>query len=262
MIDKLLKFGKITSISSTNGKGTTKEVHIAKYNHKKYLLRICKDNETAKRYLTYYNLFKKYNFFPKLLEVKDNYLLFEFIIGRDCREKESPKIIFQIGKICGIINKIKSKYDYNSGFFKKLNSIRERKVLSAKKVQEINKIYNKLNKNKLKSSLDAGDVTNDNFRVSKNKVYFIDIEAIKPNIKGYGIAKSFSSWFKSDKEKKHFEQGYNSVNNMNFFNETYGDLTSLIFFIHRISYKSSIGDYSLVKITINKLNKILRKWKN
>ena len=257
LISRILDYGKITSLTHSTGIGSTGEAHLAKYNSKKYLLRICKDKETAERYIKYYNQFKKYRFFPKLLETQDNYLLFEFIKGRTCKEEtEDTKVIEQIGKICAIINKGKASYDYKSGFFRKLNAISEKKILTKSKISEIREFYRKSKVN-LKISLDAGDVTNDNFMMAGKKVYFVDIEAIKPNITGFGIAKSFSSWFKNEKERKAFERGYSKVNSMKFFNKDYQDLCTLIFLIHRINFKHDKGEHNLVEISIKKLDRIL-----
>jgi hypothetical protein len=257
LINQILKSGKITSLAHSEGIGSTGEAHLAEFNGKKYLLRICKDKGTAERYIKYYNQFKKYGFFPELLETHDNYLLFEFIKGRTCKEEnEEIRVIEQVGKICAIINKGRANYDYESGFFRKLNAISEKKILTNKKIDEIREFYKK-SKVKLKILLDAGDVTNDNFMVKGKKIYFVDIEAIKPNIKGFGIAKSFSSWFKSEKERKAFEKGYSKINSMKFFNKNYRDLCTLIFLIHRISFKHNKGEHKLVEISIKKLNRIL-----
>jgi len=262
MIEEILKKGKIIPIHEKNGIGSTKEAHIAKLNGKKYLLRICQDKETAEKYKKYYNLFKKYGFFPKLIESKDNYLLFEFINGRMCKEKEEKQIIMQIGKICGIINKINAKNysEREHKSFKKLDLIEKYKIISNEKSKEITNFYKNLSKKvKLKTSLDAGDVTNDNFMVLGKKVYFVDIEAIKPNIKGYGIAKAFTSWFKTEEERKAFTKAYNSVNSMKFYNADYHKLVTLIFFINRLKFKFEKGEKRIVKTTIKKLNKLLKE---
>ncbi len=259
LIDNLLDKAKITSLSSLKEVGTTHEAHLAELNGKKYLLRICKDEKTAVKYKRIYKRFQRYGFFPKLIASKGQYLVFEFILGRICNKNESEKTIFQIGRIVAIINKVNAKYDFENGFLDKLNSIKSFKILSSKKISEIKDYYKKhIKKAKLETALDASDVTNDNFIFYKGKIYFVDIEAIKPNIKGFGIAKSFLDWFKKPSEQKTFEKGYNSISSMRFFNKEYKNLCSVIFLIHRINFKYKKGDCSLVKISIKKLNKILK----
>jgi len=264
IIDEILKRGKLKSMSVETGVGSTGEAHLATLEGKKYLLRICKDEETANKYIGYYNKFKKHGFFPKLLESTGKYVLFEFIEGRRCSENESLRVIRRIGRIAAQINKAKADYDYQKSgrFFKKLEEIRQKKFIPEDLAIKAIGLYNLLNKKiKLKYALDAGDMTNDNFMISKKgKVYFVDIEAIKPNIKGYGIAKGFSSWFKDDKDKEYFTKGYNSAGSMNFFTEDYMKLVTLIFFIDRIRFKSIKGEMNIVKITISKLNKLLSNY--
>ncbi len=264
LIDFILKKGKISLLSKGREVGSTKEAHLAIFNGKKYLLRICPDRETAKRYISMYKKFKKYNFLPKLLEFKDNYILFEFIPGRNCYERENKETIYKIGKICGIINKFKAKNDFQESrrFFQKLNALKEKKILSNNKLDEIKECYSYFDKKiKLHGALDAGDVTNDNFIVKKGKVYFVDIEAIKENIKGYGIAKAFSSWFKEKSERDYFKKGYNKFNSFKFFNEDYMRFVTLIFLINRINFKSDKGEKAIVKQSIFKLNKLLKEYK-
>lgn len=263
MIQQILRAGKIKSISHEEGRGKTGEAHLAELNGRKYLLRICPNEETANKYLGFYNKFKKYRFFPKLLESEGKYLLFEFIQGRGCHEKEDPEIINEIGKICGIINKTKADYDYleKGRFFMKTKAIIDKNILLEDKVSEINNTFNMLRKKvNLRVALEAGDVTSDNFVLDKKgKVYFVDIEAIKPNFKGYGIAKAFSQWFKTDKEREAFARGYNSVNSMKFYTDEYAKLTTLIFFVQRINFKFDKGEMPIVRKSIKKLDMLLKE---
>lgn len=263
LIKEILEKGEIKSLSIESGMGVTGEARSAKYKDKKYLLRICKDEETAKKYMRFYKRFHKYGFLPKLLEYEGKYMLFEFIEGKMCNEKESPKIIYQVGKICSIINKYKAEYSYKRerSFFEKLQEIKDKKIISEELAKKVENIYSNLDKKvKLKISLDAGDVTKDNFMIDKKgKIYFVDIEAIKATIKGMGIAKSFSSWFKTPKEQENFKKGYNSVSSMKFYTPDYAKFVTLIFFIQRIRFKSNKGEMNIVNKTINKLEKLVKK---
>lgn len=259
MIQDILKEHRLTSLSiEAMGIGASGEAHLAKYKGKKYILRICEDGETAKRYEGYYKKFKKYGFFPKLLERDGKYVLFEFIKGRNCHEQESLRFIKQIGKICGIVNTSEVKVNYEKKFFRNLNSIKRNGYLPKSKIKEIIEFY-KLNKHKvkLKTALDANDVTNDNFMVSGGKVYFVDIEAIKPYIKGFGIAKAFTSWFKTPRTRDTFRKGYDSASSMRFYTEDYADLCTLIFLVQRINFKSAKGEHKIVRVALKRLNNIL-----
>jgi len=258
MIDNILSRGRIKRLFSVLGSGTTGEAHIAILNNKKYLLRICKDKETALRYTRLYKKLKRFGFFPKLIESEGKYLLFEYLIGRDLKEKEDKKNIFQVGKICGQINKTKSYGKYEDKFLLKLEEVNKLKIFPLGVVEKVRERYNGL-KRKIgpKIGLDAGDVTHDNFRLSNGKVYFVDIEAIKYQIKGIGITKAFISWFKQKEERESFRKGYNSVYSMNFFSKDYFELCSFIFLIQRIRYQFKKGNQTLVKIAIKRINKLL-----
>jgi thiamine kinase-like enzyme len=262
IIKDILKNGKISSMSLEAGVGSTGEAHLAILEGKKYLLRICPDKATAKKYLGYYNKFKKYDFFPRLLELYGKYMLFEFIIGRRCSEKESPKTIYQVGKICSLINKVNAPKSYKRGksFVEKLQEIERKKVISPEIAEKVLKTYKKLERVvKFKLALDAGDVTCDNFMKDNNgKIYFVDIEAIKPNIKGMGIAKAFSTWFKTEKDQKQFRKGYESVGSMKFYTKYYGKLLTLTFFIQRIRFKYNKGEMDMVNRTIIKLERLIQ----
>ena len=263
LVSNILKKGEIKSISLEEGIGSTGEAHLAILNNKKYLLRICGDEEIAKKYYGYYQKFKKYRFFPKLLGIYEKYILFEFIRGRMTKEKENVKVIYQVGKICAIINRVKAKYDYQESkrFYRKLEEIKNKRIISKKLADDVENTYKKLDKKiKLKSILDAGDVTNDNFMVDKTgKVYFVDIEAIKPNVKGMGITKAYSSWFKTEKEKESFRRGYESISSMKFYTKDYAKMVTLIFFVQRIRFKHEKGEVDIVNRTINKLNLLLER---
>lgn len=260
LIKEILKKAKIKSMSLEGGIGSTGEAHLAVLNKKKYLLRICKDNETAEKYFKYYNKFKKYNFLPRLLDKKDHYLLFAFINGEVCNHKETKKVIAQIGRICAIINKSKEKWNCEEYFSKRIAKIEEKKILDRGRIDKVKELYlNLKTKVRIQTSLDANDVTNDNFIKKTGKVYFVDIEAIKPTIKGYGIAKAFFSWFKEEKEREYFREGYNTISPISFFNTNYMKLATLLFIVQRLNFKFDKGERGIVKLTIKKLDKLLAK---
>jgi len=261
IIQEILKRGKLKSMLESHGIGSTGEAHRAKLDGKKYLLRICKDAKTARKYKLYYDKLKKYKIFPKLLELKGKYVLFEFIEGRRGKEKEEPQVIYQIGKICALINQIKAKHSKQKAlsFLEKLKEIYDKRIISKELYKKILQEYNGLNKTvKFNISYDAGDVTNDNFIIDpKGRAYFVDIEAIRPTKKGMGIAKAFAAWFKKEKQRAIFKKGYESIASMKFYTKDYGRLLTLIFYTTRIRFKHNKGEHEIVKRTIYKLEKLL-----
>ena len=65
----ILKKGEITILltDDESGGGLSKEVHLIKYEDKKYVVRRCEDLATARRYEDISKKFEKYGFLPKFL---------------------------------------------------------------------------------------------------------------------------------------------------------------------------------------------------
>ena len=262
MIAQLLKEGKLSLLRASGGAGSTGEVHLVTLKRKKFVLRVCKDKASAKRQIRYYNKFKKYDFLPTLLDSSGRYLLFKYVEGRDVKYKgEDNRVIKKIGAICAIINKQKTHYDYKSNFETTHKIIVSKHILPKSKIIAILKAYAQLSsKVKLVTSLDARDVTNDNFRVSKKgKVYFVDIEAIAPNVCGLGVAKAFSFWFKNIKEQTAFKKGYIAMNSDYIFTHDYLNFVMLLFLTDRIVYKFKHGQKILVVGAAHKLLRCIRQ---
>ena len=51
-------------------------------------------------------------------------------------------------------------------------------------------------------TLDTFDVSPANFRLSKGKVYFVDLDAIKPKLKGMGMIKCMFGWAEKEEERE------------------------------------------------------------
>lgn len=257
-ISEILERGKIKRLASSTS-GTTGEAHIAVFEGKKYVLRICSDEKTAKWYAFLHKKLDKFDILPRLLEHDGKYLLVEYLEGRDLKENESKENIKEVGKICAIVNNIKYKGKYEDRFLFKLKEILDMGVISREKAREIEELYRRLKKKtSIKLSLDIGDCTNDNFRISRTgRIYFVDIEGIKYHIMGMSIAKAFLQWFKTDGERKEFIRGYNLEHSFVYFNKDYRDLCSIIFLVQRIRFKHNKGEKAIVKRSLNKLYKIL-----
>ncbi len=280
----ILKEGQITLLlpDEETGGGLSGEVHLVTYNNKKYVVRRCSKVSIAKRYEEISKKFGKYNFLPKFLGRFGKDVLFEYIEGRDLTKIESLNSLEQMGRIAGYINKIKIKGNVSKRFNQqlrelrtgvyrlttkeriKLKRVKNRKFkvfLQKEQVKKINKVYNLL-KNKLNPSLalDINDVSPNNFRIDKNgKVYLVDIEGIKPRIKGFGFAKFYLKFGKTSKRRNAYLKGYNSVNSTKYLTEEYLDFIYINFFIQRILYNIKIFNKDYKK-TLKRLNKILEKY--
>jgi|WetSurMetagenome_2_1015567.scaffolds.fasta_scaffold71583_1 thiamine kinase-like enzyme len=286
MIKDILKNGKISILVPKNKGALSGEVHLVEYQGKKYVLRRCVSSKKAKFYEEYYKKFRKYGFFPKLLGRVRNDVLFEYIEGKDLRENEPARIFYQIGRIAARINHIKVKGDmdlrfntqleelvtgkfrFNSKIFARKNKLgrwkKPKAIMTWQQANEIKEVYDYLRKKAGPiMALDANDITDGNFRLGDNgKVYFVDIEAIKPRARGFGIAKFFMQWGKKKERQQYFEKGYNSVSPMNFFKKEYADFCFLSFLMQRINYKVNLFQKQDYKEDIKRLNVIVNRYKD
>jgi len=261
-MEHLLKNGEITLHKSDSGNGgLTKEVHLLKHKEKKYILRICPNKKTAENYLNLYHKLKKYKFFPELLDSKGKYLLFEYLEGRDLEIEDASKYAFEIGKIVALITKIKiSKnqlFNLDKKFFRKLTFITNKKILSKKLKEELTKRYKEYKRlSKIKVKIDLNDLSPSNFRLTKGKVYFVDIEAIKPEPRLYCIGKGFLKWFKKLRQRKKFLAGFNSIKGSKFLNKDELKFIYLYFLINNIYHKYERKDKSYTK-QLKQINRLL-----
>ena len=271
----LLEKGKISILlSDNNNAGWSGEVHLIEYKKEKYVVRRAKTLVKAKYYEKISNQLEKQGFLPKFLCRLGRDALYEYIDGRDLRKKESAAIIKQIGAISAQINKIEFKGSINlrfntqikettTGIFKKINK-KVRPLLSEERATVIKKLYNALRKEvNPKITLDANDISPNNFRLRNGKVYFVDVEAIKPRIKGFGIGKAFTKWFKTPQERMEFINGYNSVSSTKFLTERYLDFIFLNFLVQELNYTCMFGKKfkPRIKLRKNELESLLKKYK-
>jgi len=240
---KILREGVIEILNSDSGEGgMSKKVHLLKHNGKGYVLRICKDKKTAIMYSKNLKKYEKERFLPKLIEISGKKILLEYIEGRDCKKKDALRVAYQVGKIIGTINRTKGKNlkikDIDQKFRNSLTKIKNNKVINTKTSKEILQRYYELRKNiKIQISLDCDDIVPSNFRISKGKVYLVDIEMIKENIRSRGIAKAFLRWFGTGKQREKLMKGYNSVNSSLFLTEEYLQLLYLYFLVTNMKIK-------------------------
>lgn len=227
------------TIKSLEG-GDTKHAFLLTYENKKYILRKFSSKKDADHYLSICKKLLKHHFLPKYYHQKGKDVLFEYIEGRDCNKKDASKVAGQVGEICGFVNKLNNKIQYNADkrFFSYIEDLKKANMINKEKASKIKSLYISLKKKvKPKIKLDANDVYPENFRLNKGKVYLVDIEAIKPLFQGHGIAKSFIRWFKTPKQRKKFKEGYKSVNSIKFLTEEYLQFLYLNFFMRSIAIK-------------------------
>lgn len=280
----ILKKGEITLLmpDEETGGGLSGEVHLVTYDNKKYVVRRCIKISIAKEYENISKRFRKYKFLPKFLGRFGKDVLFEYIEGRDLTKIESLKSLEQMGKIAGYINKVKIKGDVSTRFNKQLKELstggykltpkeqiklkraknkKFKVVLNGEQIKKIKRVYNLLKK-KLNPTLalDINDVSPNNFRIDKRgKIYLVDIEGIKPRIKGFGFAKFFLKFGKTSQRKKAYLRGYKSVNSSGYLTEEYLDFIFINFYIQKILYNIKIFDKDYKK-TLKSLNQILEKY--
>lgn len=232
----LLKKGKIIPLSG----GDSKQTFLIECDNQKYVLRKCPDEKITDYYVNIYKKLKKYDFLPKLYHREGKNLIFEYIEGRDCTKEDADKVSYEVGKICAIINKMKplEHYDMDKKFYDSLKIILKHDIINLEEYNKIGRTYKKLvTEIKPKTMIDANDVYPENFRLRNGKIYFVDIEAIKPRLKGRGIAKAFSRWFRTLKTQNKFWKGYKSVLSNRFWTPKYQKLAEIYFLIPTIRYQ-------------------------
>jgi hypothetical protein len=285
MVDlkKIFHEGKISEIIPETGGGISGEAHLLEYKNKKFIVRICRDLKTAKKYEKISLKLKKFKIFPKFLGRYGKNVFYEFLEGRDLRENEILDVYRQMGRITAIVGtfdnlkgetrfyaqvkKLESGNFFtenhrvqrrNERYGERLDKRRIKSIFSKKMAREVEDLYEYLSKNfKLEFICDINDITKENFRLSKGRVYFVDIEAIKPRLKGFGIAKCFLKIAKTENRRKSFKKGFEEVSEW-FFEGEYADLCYLMYTVQDLVFRCQIGrkhDESL-----NRLKKLLKKY--
>jgi len=284
VMKEILEKGEIKRIIPRAGGGLTGEVHLLKYQGKKFILRRCNTLEKAKQYVTIYKKFKQYGFLPKLLGRYGKDVLFEFIPGRYVRKNDSLTVYAQLGRMAAQINQYSATYNYKKVFYKQLQEIitgkyeldikvldrrrrnkvdiKPKRVFTANESKRIKSAFTSLEKKcKPQTAIDANDYGKTNFIIGKNhKVYFVDIEAIRPKIKGFGIAKAMMQLIKKENQQQAFMKGYEEILPTTFLTEAYKDFLDLSFLMQKINYMSKIYQKSEYEMPVKKLRKIVTKY--
>lgn len=279
----LLKNGKVSEIIPETGGGISGEAHLLEYKNKKFIVRICQNIKTAKKYEKISLELKKFKIFPNFLGRYGKNVFYEFLEGRDLRENERLDVYRQMGRITAIVgtlNKLKGENRFytqvkklesgnfftenhrvkrrNERYGERLDKRRIKAIFSKKMAKEVRELYEYLSKSfKLEFICDINDITNENFRLSKGKVYFVDIEAIKPRLKGFGIAKCFLKIAKNESRRKSFRKGFEEISEW-FFEGEYADLCYLMYTIQDLVFRCQIGRKS--DKSLDRLKKLLKKY--
>jgi hypothetical protein len=281
---EILNQGKISALfpdDQEGGGALSGEVHLIKHENKKYVVRICDDIKKAKYYEKISKQLQNKKIIPNFLGRYKNNVFYEFIEGRDLKQKEKLEVFLQLGKIGAYVNKLKTDVNVDREFYNVLRQLstgryipsikvlnrrkrsniktKPKKVFTKKSVKQIKELYLRLKlKSKAKVSLDISDFIPSNFRIRKGKVYLVDIEAIKPAIMGKGIAKGFLNYLHIKSRQNKFLEGYNSISSTNFLNKEYLNLCDLLFAIQATHFKIQVArNYNE---DVKRINKLLNKY--
>ena len=237
----ILKEGEISLLLPESGfGGISKQVHLVRHNRKKYVLRKCRTRQDAKNIIEIHKKLDKFGFLPKLLDHRGRFLLFQFIPGRDCRTTDDSKVAYEVGKIAGQTNKYKIHRENfkHEKFYSNLKFLSRKKIITRKELFRAKGMYENLILRYVpKLRLEVCDISPSNFRIYRNRIYLVDMDAIKVSFLGGGIAKGFLKWFKNAKQRKEFKEGYHSVRDVSFLNSDYLQMSYLYFLVKNISGK-------------------------
>ena len=269
-----LKRGIFTPIIPKSGGGLSMETYLWENDKNKYIVRRCKSEEKAKFYEIISEKLSKYKLIPKLIKRNGVDVIYEYIDGRDLRKKEKLDIFKQVGEICAKINNVKILRDeeiniffdkqlkeletgnYKKFTFEEMAEKRKRRpnerhdirriksLITSDEKDEIKRINNSLIRTtKATVCLDAVDVSPANFRLSNNKIYFVDIGGIKITIKGIGLAKGLWGWAQTERQRSSILEGYFS-NTKEICSEEFLDLIKLHYLIQSLHDRVKLGrDY-------------------
>ena len=280
----LLTEGEMGVLMSDSGAGgLSGEVHLIKYNSEKYVVRRCDSYARARNYEWISKRFGKYGFLPEFLGRTGKNVFYEYLPGRDLRKDEQLGVFEEIGEIAAYINEVRIKGSIKSRFYRQVRElvsgnfamnpkvlVKRSRVQNWKKpkpifdepyARQIRTVFRNLSgKTNPSLTLDANDINPSNFRLNKGRVYFVDIEAIKPRIKGLGIGKCYLTWAKTTARRKAFEKGYSNAASISFLTPEYLDFIFLNFLIQRINYHVHVFQDEGYKRETEMLDEVLNKY--
>ncbi|MFH1452091.1 MAG: hypothetical protein ABIF88_02880 [archaeon] len=269
-----LKKGVLAPIIPESGGGLSMETYLLEKGKNKYIVRRCNSEKRAEYYEVILKRLSKYGVLPKQIKRNGKNIIYEYLCGRDLKKKENFKVFEQVGQVCAKINSVKklTEEDINIIFYKQLEELRKgsyrkftldemkgkrkrrpnerhdirriKPLITNNEEDKIKRINNSLIENtKAIVCLDAVDVSPANFRLSKGKVYFVDIGGIKTTIKGIGLAKGLWGWAQTEKQRLAILHGYFSISKEEF-SEDYLNLIRLHYIIQSLHDRVKIGrDY-------------------
>lgn len=229
------------------------------YKGKKYVLRRFKTKKESKECKKIYSKLERFGFLPKLLYSKESNFIFEFIPGRECKKPpENLEIVRQVAEIYALVNKTKYNFsikNLDKIFYKSVNTILCKKRINKNESLKIKKAYKKFKfQVNPVPSLEVWDVHQGNFILNRKKVYLVDVGGINVNFKGIGIIKSYS-WFKTNRQRKAFEEAYNKILPIKFMNESYTNFLIFVYYVNSISERM-LKEKEWGEGSKNRLNKV------
>ncbi|MBD3252614.1 hypothetical protein GF386_02695 [Candidatus Pacearchaeota archaeon] len=219
-IDELLENADIELIVPEQG-GLTKEVHSVRYRGREFILRIC-SNGNADAISFYSDFLSPRKILPRLLRRRGEYLLFEYLDGRDCNY-DNRNVAYEVGRISGEVTKIPCSVekDFDEIFGKALDYLLSNGLIDDEKASRIIEKYWKLRPAEPETRIELSDVIPGNFRLSSGRLYLVDVDSIGPRMKGRCFSKAFLKWFKDRYSRERFKQGYDSVADPGFLTSDY-----------------------------------------
>lgn len=197
----------------------------------KHKLRVC-DSETQAE-MVERNATRFAHFVPKLHARDGRYVLLEFLEGyRQLSFAEMLSRTREIGRMCAEIHKYGDPVDHDPRryFLEYLDSLRRQNAITPFIYHEMSAVYDE-NAGAVEAqvSLDLNDIYEANLMVGPaGTAYYVDEEAIRPAIRGLGIAGLIRHF---DRQQQWFDflDGYNEVDDSRFLTPAYFALLRLVF---------------------------------
>lgn len=205
----------------------------------RYKLRACVDEARAKHIEQNLIIFQR--FFPKFYGRDRNYILTEALQGYRISTREELMTNAQkIGRMCAEIHQsqIEGSHDMRKYFYKRLNWLKENKVIDDAFYQKAAMRYEVSVKNlDLRVALDLSDIHEGNIMINKEgNMLFVDEDAMEYRVKGLGLAKLLKK-MQQEGELREFLNGYNEVANGDYLTPEYRDHLLLVETVRSIAFK-------------------------
>ena len=167
---------------------------------------------------------------PTFYGRENRFLLFEWIEGTELKENMKVSDCHRLGQMCAEVHRLNQfkKYDMDKLFIPRIKRI-PNNIFSNEEKSRIKSVYYELKK-KIDADivLELNDLSPKNFIRDKNQnIIYVDEGGIQHTIKGIGFVKPCLNLF-SEKQRKAFLKGYNSILPIDFFDKDYEKFVSIV----------------------------------